>query len=110
MVQPVICWILLLAGCAIEHGPTLVAADPAQAQRGALVSLTGMDLCDGDCTTAAGEVLVGLGETQIRAGIASYDDAMAVIAIPDVAPIGATQLVVSVRSTSSNALAFEVLP
>jgi hypothetical protein len=75
-----------------------------------MVTLTGSDLCDGACETAAGEVLVGLGSTQLRAGVTSYDDASAVIVIPSLAPVGATQLVVSVRSTSSNALPFEVLP
>ncbi len=110
MVQPVACSILLLAGCVTEHGPRLVSADPAQAQHDAMVTLSGTDLCDGDCATAAGEVLIGLGSTQIRAPIISYDDALAVISIPDLAPIGDTQLVVSVRDESSNALAFEVLP
>jgi hypothetical protein len=110
MVQPVTCSILLLAGCVTEHGPRLLAADPPQAQHQAMVSLTGTDLCDGDCATAAGEVLIGLGSTQIRAAIVSYDDALAVIAIPDLAPVGATRLVVSVRDASSNALAFSVLP
>lgn len=112
MVQLVTRSILLLwlGACVTEHGPRLVAADPAQAARGTTVTLTGRALCDGACETAAGEVLLGLGAPQIRAGIVSYDDAVAVIAIPDVAPSGRTQIVVSVRDTSSNALAFEVLP
>ena len=111
MVQPVICSILLLAAaCVTEHGPRLVGADPTQAQRGAMVTLSGSGLCDGACETAGGEVLVGLGSTQVRAPIVSYTDTVAVIEIPSLAPVGATDLVVSVRDQSSNALGFEVLP
>lgn len=110
MVQPVTCVILLLAGCLGERGPRLTAATPAQARPGALVMLAGTDLCAGDCAAAAGEVLVGLGARQLRAPIASYADTLAVIAVPSLAPAGATELVVTVGSASSNALAFEVLP
>jgi hypothetical protein len=110
MVQPVTCAILLVAGCAATPGPRLLAASPAQGSPGALIALTGTDLCAGDCATAAGEVLLGLGAQPLRAPVASYDDTMAVIAVPSLAPVGATQIVVTVGSASSNALAFEVLP
>ena len=110
MAQPVACSILLLASCAAEPGPRLVAAAPAAASRGAMVAIEGEDLCGGDCATAAGEVLLGLGSTQLRVPVISYADTAATIAIPQLAPLGATQLVVSVGSASSNALAFEVLP
>ena len=110
MVQPVACSILLLAGCVAEHGPQLGSAAPPAAGRGAIVTLVGSDLCAGDCSTAAGEVLLGLGAQQLRAPIVSYADAVAVIAIPQLAPVGATEIVLSVGAASSNALAFEVLP
>ena len=110
MVQPVTCSILLLAGCLGEHGPRLTSATPAQGSPGAMITLTGTDLCAGDCATAAGEVLLGLGSPQLRAPIASYADTTAVIAVPSLAPVGATEIGVTVGSASSNALAFEVLP
>ena len=110
MVQPVTCAILLLAGCLGEHGPRLTSSAPAQGSPGAMIALTGTDLCAGDCATAAGEVLLGLGAHPLRAPITSYDDSSAVIVVPALAPIGVTQLVVSVGSASSNALAFEVVP
>ena len=109
MVQPVTCAILLLAGCA-EQGPRLTSATPAAGRPGTMIALAGTDLCAGDCATAAGEVLLGLGAQPLRAPIASYDDAMAVIAVPELAPTGQTEIVVTVGSASSNALAFEVLP
>ena len=46
----------------------------------------------------------------LRVPVISYADTAATVAIPQLAPLGATQLVVSVGSASSNALAFEVLP
>jgi hypothetical protein len=99
-----------LVACAGDHGPRLVAAMPAAAPRGAMVMLTGERLCGGDCTTAAGEVQIGLEPPMVRAIVVSYADTAAEVVIPPVAPIGKTALIVTVDERSSNALDFEVLP
>ena len=99
-----------LVACAGDNGPRLVAAMPAAAPRNAMVMLTGERLCGGDCTTAAGEVQIGIEPPMVRAIVVSYADTSAEVVIPPVTPIGKTQLIVTVDERSSNALAFEVLP
>ncbi len=101
----------VLAGCADDGGPRLDGATPSTTNPGGMVTLTGSRLCgvDGDCDTAAGEVLIGLELPQVQAQIISYDDTEAVIEIPDITPAGKTSLIVTVDERSSNALAFEVL-
>lgn len=102
----------VLAGCADDGGPRLDAVAPAAAQREAVVTITGRRLCgaDGDCARATGEVLLGIEPPMVRANVVSYTDTAAAVAIPDVTPLGATSLVVTVGERSSNALAFEVVP
>jgi len=99
-----------LVACAGDHGPRLDAAMPAAAPRNAMVTLTGERLCGGDCTTAAGEVQIGIEPPMVRAVVVSYADTTAEVVIPSVTPIGKTQLIVTVDERSSNALDFEVLP
>ena len=101
---------VLLAGCADDGGPRLDAVTPTSAGRGATVTLTGRRLCgtNADCTTAAGEVLIGLELPAVQAIVTMYGDTSAQIMIPQVAPIGPTHLVVTVNDRTSNALAFEV--
>jgi len=100
-----------MVACADDGGPRLLTAMPAAARRDATVMLTGQRLCGGgDCTTAAGEVQIGIEPPMVRALVVSYADTTAEIVIPSVTPIGKTQLIVTVDERSSNALDFEVLP
>lgn len=100
------------AGCADDGGPRLDAVTPSAARRDERVTITGRRLCGvaKDCATAAGEVQLGLVPPTMRAGVVSYSDTVAEVAIPSAAPIGDTVLVVIVGERSSNALDFEVLP
>lgn len=101
-----------LAACTDDGGPRLVAVTPPAARRNATVTVTGSRLCGAraDCTTAAGEVALGLDPPMVRAVVVDYSDTTARIVIPQVAPLGGTALIVTVDERSSNALAFEVLP
>ncbi|MCX5742666.1 MAG: hypothetical protein NT062_09240 [Proteobacteria bacterium] len=100
----------LVGGCLDDGGPRLDSVTPATAKRGAMVTIEGARFCSGGCATTTGEVLLGLALPQIRANVLAYADTMATIAIPSIAPLGATELVLVVDGTSSNALAFEVTP
>jgi hypothetical protein len=101
-----------LIACADDGGPRLSAVTPPAAARNATVTITGQRLCGarGECTTAAGEVQLGLDPPMVRAVVVSYSDTSAQIVIPPVTPIGPTVLIVTVDDRSSNALDFEVLP
>jgi hypothetical protein len=101
-----------LVACVDDGGPRLDTVVPAAAHRDAMVTITGRRLCggSGDCTTAAGEIQLGLASRTVRATVVSYADTEAQIAIPSVAPLGDTVLIVTVNERSSNALDFEVLP
>lgn len=101
-----------LAACTDDGGPRLVAVTPSAASRDATVTVTGSRLCGvrADCTTAAGEVVLGLDPPTVRAVVVDYSDTTARIVIPRVAPVGGTVVIVTVGERSSNALAFEVLP
>ncbi len=102
-----------LAGCGVDDGgPRLASATPSAAGHGAMVILSGSRLCGeaGNCDTAAGQVQLGLSLPTVRATVLDYTDVSATIRIPDAAPVGRTELVVTVNEKSSNALAFEVLP
>jgi hypothetical protein len=103
---------LCLVGCSDDAGPRLESATPAAAAREAIVVLAGQRLCGpgGDCTTAAGEIQLGINPPIVRAIVVSYSDTSAQIAIPPAAPVGATVLIATVNERSSNALDFEVLP
>jgi hypothetical protein len=98
--------LVLVASCAESTGPHLASATPAQANRGAIVAIAGERLCAGDCAIAAGMFDVG----NARAAVMTLTDTTAQITIPDVAPVGKTAIVLTVNGSSSNALAFEVLP
>jgi hypothetical protein len=104
--------LVAVAGCADDGGPRLLAAMPSSARRSATVTLTGRRLCGArsDCTTAAGEVQLGIEPPMVRAIVVSYADTTAQIVIPPAAPVGGTSLIVTVGERSSNALDFEVLP
>jgi hypothetical protein len=102
----------VLVACVDDGGPRLDTVVPGAAHRDATVMITGRRLCggSGDCTTAAGEIQLGLAPRTVRAMVVSYSDTEAQIAIPSVAPLGDTVLIVTVNERSSNALDFEVLP
>ncbi len=55
-------------------------------------------------------IQIGLNLPAIDAVITGYTATSATIVIPPLAPIGKTELVVTVNNQASNALAFEVLP
>ena len=101
-----------LFGCADDGGPRIDSVVPAAARRGGLATISGRRLCgaSGDCARATGKVVLGLDLPAVRAVVVQHDDTSMAIEIPGVAPIGATELVVTIGERSSNALAFEVLP
>jgi hypothetical protein len=105
------CWVALLV-VACDGGPHLDSATPASAHANDIVALTGRHLCgsNADCATAGGSVAIGLSPPTVQAIIVSYMDTTAQIQVPAVAPIGKTDLVLTVNGQSSNALAFDVLP
>lgn len=55
-------------------------------------------------------IQIGLDLPTIAAPITDYSATAATIVIPDNARIGATELVITVGDSASNALSFEVLP
>jgi hypothetical protein len=99
-------WLVFLAACADTTGPHLTSVTPASSAHGTVVTLAGERLCAGDCATAAG--MFDIGST--RASVVTLTDTSAQISIPDIAPAGKTTIVLTVNDSSSNALAFEVLP
>ena len=101
-----------LAGCVDDKGPRLDTVMPMAAGHGAMVTLAGRRLCGetGNCETAGGEVTLGLDLPTVKANVVEYTDTRAVIVVPDVAPVGATQVVITVNERASNAIDFEVLP
>jgi hypothetical protein len=98
--------LVLATSCAQTTGPHLISATPSPAAHGAVVTVAGERMCDGDCSTAAGELTIG----NARAPLLAFSDSSAQISVPDVAPAGRTEIVLTVSGSSSNALAFEVLP
>jgi hypothetical protein len=111
MVQATAAFAIVLVGCD-DGGPRLHAVTPDAASHNVVVTLTGARFCGphGDCTSAGGEVALGLEPPSVRAAIVSFADTTAQIEIPALVPIGKTELVMTVNDRSSNALAFEVLP
>ncbi len=103
---------MLVAACGGQVGPRLDRAQPAAAARGAAVTLSGAGLCgtSDDCMAVTSTIQIGLDLPVISAPITSYSSTTATIVIPDLAPLGATELVVTVNDHASNALGFEVLP
>jgi hypothetical protein len=100
-----------LAGCVEERGPRLDAVEPVAAGRGALVTLLGRRLCGepANCDAAGGKIQLGLSPPSVLARVVEYSDTRAVIQIPQIAPSGPTQIVVTVNEYASNAIDFEIL-
>jgi hypothetical protein len=101
--------LLLLGACAVEHGPQLSSVTPPASRPGETVTIAGARLCDGDCDTAGGSIVIGY-DSPVVAMILEYGDTTTTIRIPTITPSGATVLIATVNERSSNALAFEVLP
>jgi hypothetical protein len=104
--------LVFAAGCAQTTGPHLSSATPSPAAHGQVVTIAGERMCDGNCTTAAGEFAIG-GEADtpaVQLPVVAFADTSAQVSIPDVAPSGNTSIILTVNGSSSNALAFEVLP
>lgn len=107
-----------LAACAPAVGPSVDRVEPSQAAHGATVTVYGEDFCgdgraagDGTCTTLPpGGVTFGLELPAARAEVVSWDDGTIRVTVPDAAPAGATDIVVTVDGRSSNAADFTVLP
>ena len=98
--------LVFAAGCAQTTGPHLLSVMPSPAAHGTIVTVAGERMCDGDCSTAAGELTIG----NVRAPLLAFSDSSAQISVPDIAPAGMTEIVLTVSGSSSNALAFQVLP
>ena len=101
--------LLVLSACSSDDGPRLTKVDPTSAPLNATVTLTGSGLCGsgGDCAHAGGQVEIGL-SGPIQAAIEQYSDTSIEIVIPAIAPIGKTQLYLTVGGQTSNAVDFEV--
>src|SRR5262245_27166825 len=112
MVQAAAALVIILVGCADDGGPRLSNVMPGSASHDSIVTLTGTRFCGphADCANAGGEVMLGLELPSVQAPIVSFADTTAQVRIPDIVPVGKTQLVMTVDDRSSNALAFEVLP
>jgi hypothetical protein len=103
--------LVLLSACAAEHGPQLSSVMPPAARGGETVTITGKQLCDGNCAAAGGSIVIGYDTPVERArSTLEYADTTAKVRIPTIAPAGETVLIVTVNERSSNALDFEVLP
>jgi len=104
--------LVLLAACAETTGPQLSSATPSASGHNTTVAIAGERLCAGNCATAAGSFVFGLGADlpSVVLGTVSLTDTTAQVSIPDIAPAGKGQMVLTVNDSSSNALAFEVLP
>jgi hypothetical protein len=102
--------LLVLAACTTEPGPRLDSATPASAPHDATITLMGERLCgtSPDCLSVTSTIQLGLELPVIDAVITSYSDTSATIVIPDLAPIGATSIVLTVNNRASNALPFEI--
>jgi len=90
----------------------LSSVSPGSGAAGAVVTLTGEHMCGptSDCSTAGGQIQIGLSLPAVEAQIEMFSDTSAQISIPTLTPAGDTQLVLVVDDESSNALAFTVLP
>jgi hypothetical protein len=85
---------------------------PSPAAHGAIVTIARERTCDGNCMTAAGEFAIGseADTPAVQLPVLAFADTTAQVSIPDLAPPGKTAIVLTVNSSASNALAFEVLP
>jgi hypothetical protein len=101
--------VILLGACAADHGPQLSSVTPPAARGGETVMIAGAGLCEGDCATAGGAIVIGY-DTPVVAMILDYTETHATIRIPTIARAGETVLIATVNERSSNALDFEVLP
>jgi hypothetical protein len=103
---------LLVAGCAQTNGPHLVSSTPASAPHGSTITIDGERMCASDCTTAGGEFAWGLGADlpAVQLPVIALADTSAQVMIPTAAGTGRGVITLTVNDTSSNALAFEVLP
>lgn len=101
----------MAASCTDDGGPRLISVTPAAAPRGARVTIEGERLCGerGHCATAAGAIRIGASASVVQATVLDYGDRAAEIEIPEVTPIGKTELIVTVNELASNALDFEVI-
>jgi hypothetical protein len=102
---------LALAACTTEPGPRLDSVTPAAAAHGATVTLSGDRLCgtSNDCMAVTSTLQVGLELPVIDAVITDFTTTSATIVIPEHAPVGTTELVITINNRASNALAFEVI-
>jgi hypothetical protein len=104
--------LVLVAACAETTGPHLSSATPSSAGHNTTVAIAGERLCAGDCATAGGSFVFGAGGDvpSVVLGLVSLTDTSAQVSIPELAPAGRGDIVLTVNDSSSNALAFEVLP
>ena len=107
--------LVLVAACHTDDGgPRLDSIAPPSAVANQIVALTGTRLCtgdgsSGDCANTPATIALGSEPPMIEVEVATYTDTSATFVVPEVAPIGATTVVVTVGDQSSNMLAFEVL-
>jgi hypothetical protein len=107
-----------LAACAPGNGPRIERVEPAQAVRGATVTVFGEQFSgegraadDGSCTTLPpGSVVFGLELPAARADVLSWSDGAIGVTVPAAAVTGELEVIVTVDGRSSDGGAFEVLP
>jgi len=97
-----------LGACLDAGGPHIDRVSPAAAPRGATVELSGDGFCRGDCATTTGYVDIGVELPMVRAAVTAWSATRIAVVVPEAAPVGRTDLIVTVDGSSSNAVAFEV--
>jgi hypothetical protein len=108
-----VAWLLVAACAADDGGPRLESAMPAAAGHDATVTLTGTRLCIPTATTdlcSPLTVALGLDLPMVDAPVIAVSASSAMFTVPQAAPVGATEIIVTADGRSSNALAFEVTP
>lgn len=101
-----------------ETGPYIDALSPASAARDDVVEISGERFCgdgddaamtDGTCAMPpAGFVTLGADADVVRATVQSWKHELITVTVPQVAPVGATVIIVTVNGVASNAVEFEV--
>jgi hypothetical protein len=101
----------LAGGCANDGGPHLVAVSPATAAPGDIVEITGTGFCGAvaDCAHVAASVILGTSSPYVDAVPVSWTATIADVQIPTAAPVGKSELVMTVDDQSSNALTIELV-
>ena len=104
--------LLVIAACADDDGPTITSLAPPAARHAAVVMIVGTNLCGGvsTCHGLGGMIQIGLSSPSYQATPYDVTNDMWKFQVPDIVPLGATDVLISINGRASNAIGFEVLP